>query len=77
MLINKSGSGSGIPNCAGTLDVPLFQDGGDMWSTLGAASYVTQVYDQSGTLAAEITSAFYVSDPDKTAELEAAVAALL
>ena len=77
VLINANGAQSGLANCAAGLDVPLLQDGGSMWGTLGAASYTTQVYDQNGTLAAEIISAFYSSNPDKVAELEAAVAALL
>ena len=77
VLINSSGSQAGIDNCAAALDVPLLQDEGGMWTTLGASSYTTQVYDQAGTLTAEITSSFYTSNADKVAELEAAVAALL
>jgi len=77
VLINANGAQSGIDNCAAALDVPIFQDGGSMWGTLGASSYTAQVYDQSGTLTAEITSAFFTSNPDKILELETAVNNLL
>ncbi|MBM4371512.1 MAG: hypothetical protein FJ098_07645 [Deltaproteobacteria bacterium] len=77
LLVNANGAQSGIPGCAATVGVPILQDGGGMWGTLGATSYTAQVYAPGGILAFEITAAFFASSPAKVTELEEAVSSLL
>jgi hypothetical protein len=79
ILMNAGGSISGVSSCAGQTTLPILQDvpGGDTWTALGAASYTTHIFDQNGVLYHSIAPAFFSTNADAAAELEAAVNELL
>lgn len=52
MVINKSGSDSGIPNCNEKTNMPVVQDQDDaMWNMLGIPYNSLAIFDQQGNLA--------------------------